>query len=163
MLVTLLLEQRRMSSWSLYIYVFFLAHVKFLFAASIAEATTNLDFTEILASSTLGAVFCFNVFFFIAKAIFHSNSTSKWVSYFKSKKKRRNKIKKRNKIIVKIKNSNGGFFLLCTLAPLFLSIPIGTFVVVKFYGKRKFTYFYVTALLVFTSSLLAYLNHFIFH
>ena len=63
MLETSLTELKRMISWSLYIYVFFLAHVKFLFAASIAEATTNLSFTEILVSSTLGAVFCFNVFF----------------------------------------------------------------------------------------------------
>ena len=158
----LLLELRKMISWSLYIYVFFLAHVKFLFAASIAEVTTNLNFTEILVSSTLGAVFCFNVFFFISKSIFHSNSTSIWVSYFKQKKRKKN-FKKRNRIIVKIKNSNGGFLLLCTLAPLLLTIPIGTFIVVKFYGKRRFTYFYVTALLVFTSSLLTYLNHFIFH
>ena len=162
MLETSLTELKRMISWSLYIYVFFLAHVKFLFAASIAEATTNLSFTEILVSSTLGAVFCFNVFFFISKSIFHSNTTSKWVSYFKPKKRKKN-FKKRNRIIVKIKNSNGGFLLLCTLAPLFLSIPIGTFVVVKFYGKRRYTYFYVTALLVFTSTLLTYLNHFIFH
>ena len=46
MLEILLSELKRMISWSLYIYVFFLAHVKFLFAASIAEATTNLNFTE---------------------------------------------------------------------------------------------------------------------
>ena len=151
-----------MISWSLYIYVFFLAHVKFLFAASIAEATTNLSFTEILVSSTLGAVFCFNVFFFISKSIFHSNTTSKWVSYFKQNKIKNN-FNKINIIILKIKNSNGGFLLLCTLAPLFLSIPIGTFVVVKFYGKRRYTYFYVTTLLLFTSTLLTYLNHFIFH
>ena len=151
-----------MISWSLYIYVFFLAHVKFLFAASIAEVTTNLSFTEILVSSTLGAVFCFNIFFFISKSIFHSKTTSKWVSYFKTKKRKKN-FKKRNRIIVKIKNSNGGFLLLCTLAPLFLSIPIGTFVVVKFYGKRRYTYLYITILLIFTSTLLTYLNHFIFH
>ena len=35
-------------SWDVYVYVFFLAHVKFLFAASIAEATTDLNFLEIL-------------------------------------------------------------------------------------------------------------------
>jgi len=162
MLETLHTVLKKMISWSLYIYVFFLAHVKFLFAASIAEATTNLSFTEILVSSTLGAVFCFNIFFFISKSIFHSKTTSKWVSYFKTKKRKKN-FKKRNRIIVKIKNSKGGFLLLCTLAPLFLSIPIGTFVVVKFYGKRRYTYFYVTTLLVFTSTLLTYLNHFIFH
>ena len=47
-------------SWDVYVYVFFLAHVKFLFAASIAEATTDLNFLEILLSSTLGALFCYS-------------------------------------------------------------------------------------------------------
>ena len=153
---------KRMIKWSLYIYVFFLAHIKFLFAASIAEATTNLNFLEILLSSTLGAIFCFNVFFFTARAIFFTTSNAKWLSIFKSKKKKKN-FKKRNRWIVKIKNSKGGYYLLCTLAPLFLSIPIGTFIVVKFYGKNKFTYAYVSIVLVSISTLLAYFNHFIFH
>ena len=38
-----------------------------------------------------------------------------------------------------MKQSNIGFVLVCTLAPIFLSIPIGTVVVVKFFGKHKIT------------------------
>ena len=53
--------------WGVYIYVFFLAHIKFLFAASIAEATTSLSFVEILITTTAGALFCFNLFYFISK------------------------------------------------------------------------------------------------
>ena len=49
-------------SWDVYVYVFFLAHVKFLFAASIAEATTSLNFLEILISSTLNSINCLAVF-----------------------------------------------------------------------------------------------------
>ena len=36
-----------------------------------------------------------------------------------------------------MKQSKIGFFLVCTLAPLFLSIPIGTVVTVKFLVKTK--------------------------
>lgn len=148
--------------WGVYIYVFFLAHIKFLFAASIAEATTSLSFVEILITTTAGALFCFNLFYFISKYFFFNNSASKTFFIFSKKKKKKN-FKKRNRWIIKMKNSNGGFFLLCSLAPLFLSIPIGTFVVVKFYGKKKLTYPYVCLILLITAVLLAYLNHFIFH
>jgi len=147
--------------WGLYIYVFFLAHIKFLFAASIAEATTNLSFIEILISTTLGALFCFNICFFVGNKIFHQSS-AKNQSAFNFRKKKKKNFKKRNRWIIKIKNSKGGFYLLSALAPLFLSIPIGTFVVSKFYGRQNITYFYVSGVLVFTSILLAYFNHFIF-
>ena len=148
--------------WGVYIYVFFLAHIKFLFAASIAEATTNLSFAEILISTTFGALFCFNVCFYIANKIFHQ-SRPKNRSSFSFIKKKKNNFKKRNRWIIKIKNSKGGFYLLSAFAPLFLSIPIGTFVVVKFYGRRNITYFYVSVVLIFTSILLSYFNHFIFN
>ena len=148
--------------WGIYIYVFFLAHIKFLFAASIAEATTDLSFLEILISTTLGALFCFNVCFFIANKIFHHPKV-KNQSILSFQKKKKKSFKKRNRWIIKIKNSKGGFFLLCALAPLFLSVPIGTFIVAKFYGKKKITYLYVCFVLIFTSFILAYLNHFIFN
>jgi len=148
--------------WISYIYVFFLAHIKFLFAASIAEITTDLTFLEILITTTLGSLFCFNVCFFISNNIFHRRKQiSRPFSFLKNRKKRN--FKKRNRIIVKIKNSRGGFFLLCALAPLFLSVPIGTIVVSKFFGKRNGTYLYVSIVLIFSSFLLAYLNHFIFN
>lgn len=62
-----------------------------------------------------------------------------------------------------MKKSKIGFLLVCTLAPIFLSIPIGTVVVVKFFGNHKKTYLYVTALLMVMSFLLAYLNESIFN
>ena len=61
-----------------------------------------------------------------------------------------------------MKQSNIGFLLVCTFAPLFLSIPIGTVVTVKFFGDNKKTYWYVSILLIIMSFLLAYLNDTIF-
>ena len=61
-----------------------------------------------------------------------------------------------------MKQSKIGFLLVCTLAPLFLSIPIGTVVTVKFFGDNKKTYWYVSILLIIMSFLLAYLNDTIF-
>jgi hypothetical protein len=61
-----------------------------------------------------------------------------------------------------MKQSKTGFLLVCTCAPLFLSIPIGTVVTVKFFGDDKKTYWYVSILLVVMAFLLAYLNESIF-
>jgi hypothetical protein len=62
-----------------------------------------------------------------------------------------------------LKNSKLGYISICFLAPLFLTIPIGTFIVVKFYGSRKLTYWIVSFFLIFLSCFLSFLNHFIFH
>tara|TARA_B110000285_G_scaffold233858_1_gene308938 strand:- start:2068 stop:2514 length:447 start_codon:yes stop_codon:yes gene_type:complete len=147
-------------SWDLYIYVFFLAHVKFLFAASIAEATTDLNFLEILFSSTLGALFCYNVSFLVGRFIFLKNNSFKDIVIFKKRKK---KFKKRNRIIIRIKNSKLGYLILCSLAPVFLTIPIGTFIVLKFYGHRKLTYWLVFTSIASISFILTFINHFIFN
>ena len=65
---------------------------------------------------------------------------------------------KKNKLIIKIKRSNNGFILICVLAPLFLSIPIGTIVVAKFYGNRPRAYVLVCFTLIVVSFLLTYFN-----
>ena len=83
-----------MISWSLYIYVFFLAHVKFLFAASIAEATTNLNFTEILVSSTLGAVFFALMFFFSLLSLFFIRIQIYMGVLFKTQEKEKRTLRK---------------------------------------------------------------------
>ena len=146
-------------SWIALLYVFLLAHVKFLVTATIALATyPQLSVDEIFIASSLGAISCFNIFYFISKKIyFVENKQSKSTKTKKSKT-----FKKRNRILIKMKQSKIGFLLVCTLAPLFLSIPIGTVVTVKFFGDNKKTYWYVSILLIIMSFLLAYLNDTIF-
>ena len=146
-------------SWIALLYVFLLAHVKFLVTATIALATyPQLSVDEIFIASSLGAISCFNIFYFISKKIyFGQNKQSK-----STKTKKTKTFKKRNRILIKMKQSKIGFLLVCTLAPLFLSIPIGTVVTVKFFGDNKKTYWYVSILLIIMSFLLAYLNDTIF-
>ena len=148
-------------SWVTYLYVFFLAHIKFLFAASIAESTTDLTFIEILLCTSIGAIFCFNLFFWISKKIMIV-AHEKRIIAFKKKGKTKKNFTKRNKWIIKIKQSNMGFVLICTLGPLLLSIPIGTMLVVKFYGNRPRAYALVTITLLIVAYLLTYLNDFLF-
>lgn len=145
-------------NWLAFLYVFLLSHVKFLFAATVALATyPKFSVDEIFISSALGAISCFNIFYFISYRIYFKKGNKKP----KAVKKKKN-FKKRNRMLIKMKRSKIGFFLVCTLAPLFLSIPIGTVIVVKFFGHKKITYVYVTLVLIIMSFLLAYLNESIF-
>ena len=91
-------------SWDVYVYVFFLAHVKFLFAASIAEATTDLNFLEILLSSTFGALFCYNVSYLVGRFIFFKNNPLKDRVFLKKSKKNKALI---NQIISLVKETGG--------------------------------------------------------
>ena len=150
-----------MMNWGVYLYVFFLAHVKFLFAASIAQSTTELTFFEILICTSVGAVFCFYIFFFISQKMM-VYAHKKRIKNYQLKGKTKKNFTKKNKLIVKIKRSNMGFMLICTLAPLFLSVPIGTMVVVKFYGNRPSAYLIVTLTLIIVAYLLTYLNDYLF-
>jgi hypothetical protein len=147
-------------NWIALLYVFLLAHVKFLVTATIALATfPDLSAGEIFISSCLGALSCFNIFYFISYRIYFLKE--KKTSSLKKRKYKN--FKKRNRLLIKMKKSKIGFILVCTLAPIFLSIPIGTVVVVKFFGNHKKTYLYVTVLLMVMSFLLAYLNESIFN
>ena len=148
-------------NWGIYLYVFFLAHVKFLFAASIAQSTTDLSFLEILLCTTIGAIFCFNLFFWLSKKMMDI-AHKKRIKAYREKGKTKKNFTKKNKWIIKIKRSKMGFVVICTLAPLFLSIPIGTMVVVKFYGNRPRAYLIVTITLLIVAYLLTYLNDYIF-
>jgi len=148
-------------NWSTYIYVFFLANIKFLFASSIAKASTDLSFIEIFLSTLIGAIFCFNLFFFLSKRIMNISHKRRIEAYKKGNKRKKNFTKK-NKLIVRLKNSKMGFLLICILAPLFLSIPIGTIVVAKFYGERINTYIIVSITLIIVSLLLSLLSDILF-
>ena len=148
-------------NWSAYIYVFFLANIKVLFASSIAKASTDLSFIEIFLSTVIGAIFCFNLFFFLSKRIMTISHKRRVEAYKKGNKRKKNFTKK-NKLIVRLKNSKMGFLLICILVPLFFSIPIGTIVVAKFYGERINTYIVVSITLIIVSFLLSLLSDILF-
>jgi hypothetical protein len=105
-------------------------------------------------------LFCYNVSYLVGRFIFLKNNPLKDRVFLKKSKKI---FKKRNRIIIKIKNSKLGYLILCSLAPVFLTIPIGTFVVLKFYGNRKLTYWLVFISIALISFILTFINHFIFN
>ena len=149
-------------SWYPYILIFFFAQIKFLFTPLAAYIKwPELSFLEIFISTVIGALFCFNVVYFLAKRImtfFHKRRVARNLDPNKKNKK---VFTWKNKWIVKVKRSDKGFYLICLFAPLFLSIPIGTIVVAKFYGQRSISYYLVSVLLVVTSFLLTYSSKFL--
>jgi hypothetical protein len=151
-------------AWRNYFIIFGLAQVKFLFAASIAYATMDdLSFLEIFIPTVLGALFCFNLVFLLSNRIMQYAHKKRVKKNAISDRKPKKIFSKKNKLIIKLKRSNKGFFFICLLAPLFLSIPIGTIIVAKFYGDRPSAYYFVSILLIFTSFLLTFINDFIFN
>ena len=109
------LVKKMMNELDSLLYVFLLAHVKFLVTATIALATyPQLSVDEIFIASSLGAISCFNIFYFISQKIYFLAIKQKVQKAKKSKT-----FKKRNRILIKMKQSKIHFFLVCTLAPLF--------------------------------------------
>jgi len=104
----------------------------------------ELTFFNLFVPGYLGAVFCMSIFyyssdFFIKRAIkkrmFLRNKALAEGKLFIEKKK----FTRINKTLIKIKQRLG-IYAITFLAPHFLSIPGGSIVCAKFYGKRKITF-----------------------
>ena len=150
-----------MNNIGLYGLAFLLGSVKFLFAASIVS-TTALTPLEIAISTGLGALFSFNIFYWSSGYFMRVAKEKKIRAIHNGTYKRKNAFTKMNKMMVKAKRSKSGFWLICLFAPLFLSIPLGTIIVAKFYSERKLTYPVVMISLGILAFFLAYLNQAIF-
>lgn len=150
--------------WHLYLTSFGLGTFKFMFSQA-AAAVMGLNFFETLITTTLGAWVSATVFYWMAEYFI--------VRSIRQRKKKNEKLiakglapippknfTKVNKVIVRIKQRIG-FFGVATLTPLFLSVPLGSIIVAKFYGKSKFSFPYIL-LLTFSYSLLATALVFIF-
>lgn len=114
--------------------LFFLSVIKFMFAPFGGPAL-QLTFIETYIICCSGAVVGSAVFYFSAE--YFLIRSRKKIAEGKSKPKK--KFSRSNKVIVKIKHTLGiiGVTFWC---PFFLSIPIGSIIAAKFYGKRIYTY-----------------------
>lgn len=121
---------------------------KFMFAhwtVHIAFSAQNLfEVFQIFLSVTIGAWLCMSIFYF-SSSYFMKRSIEK-----KQRKKEeaiaagkevpdKKQFTKVNKAVVKLKR-RFGVYGITALAPLFLSIPIGSIVCAKFYGKKRTTF-----------------------
>ena len=155
------LYKKTMENLGLYSIAFLLGAVKFLFAASIVS-TTSLSSLEIAVSTGLGAVLSFNIFYWSSGYFMRIAKEKKIRAIYNGTYKKKNVFTKLNKWMVKTKKSKSGFWLICLFAPLFLSIPLGSIIVAKFYRQQPLTYPVAIISISILAFILAYLNEAIF-
>jgi hypothetical protein len=119
--------------------MFLLGTFKFVFAAGPGIAA-NLPFFEIYLTVVLGGLFSFNLFYFMANQFIKRNLEKKLAKIKAGTYKPKKNFTKLNKTLVRLKMTNTGFWLITILGPVFLSVPIGTIIVAKFYRHHKETY-----------------------
>lgn len=134
-------------NWSVLTSIFTLATFKFMLSA-LPGAHYEVPYYQTYIASLSGGVFSALVFYFFAELVL------KWSKKRADEKKAilmktgkyvpKKRFTRTNKLIVKIKMRFGKIGI-CTLAPLFLSVPVGSMVVAKFYGKEKSTTFFLIA------------------
>ena len=120
--------------------LFLLSTIKFLFSP-FAGPVAGLTFLETYISCVAGAILSATVFYFMSEyfmnrarmKIIHKREEAKRLGKDYAEKK---KFTRGNKFIVQIKRRLG-IYGVCLYAPLFLSVPIGTIISAKFYGKDK--------------------------
>ena len=153
--------QKTMENMGLYGLAFLLGSVKFLFAASLVSATSLSPF-EIAVSTGLGAIFSFNIFYWSSGYFMRVAKEKQIRAIHNGTFQKKNAFTKMNKLMVKTKKSKSGFWLICIFAPLFLSIPIGSIIVAKFYRQHPLTYPVAIISISIFAFILAYLNEAIF-
>lgn len=129
--------------WGGYLSVFGLSTFKFMFSPGLGP-TLKMNFLETYLSACSGGIVGAAIFYFAAE-FFIKRSHNKRVAKrnyalennipFKEKKK----FTRLNRFIIRIK-MRIGMIGICFWAPFFMSIPVGSIVVAKFYGKRKLTF-----------------------
>lgn len=129
--------------WHLYFSLFGLSMIKFLFAP-FSGPIMKLNFLETYLSCISGAIAAAFIFYFSSeffmirahkkrKALLHASITSGIPLKYKPK------FTRFNKLIIRLKR-RFGIYGIAFYAPLFLSVPIGSIVTAKFYGKEKRTF-----------------------
>ncbi len=123
--------------------LFFLSMVKFMFAPMGGPAA-DLSFVETYLICLSGGLFSAVIFFFMSEYFMiraHKKRIKKYQLAIEKgeKPKIKRTFTKVNKTIVRMK-MKVGVYGIALFAPLFLSVPVGTIITAKFYGKEKKTF-----------------------
>ena len=133
-------------NWTGYISLATLATIKFMFSA-IPGPALGLNYVETVISIFVGAVISAAFFFFSAE-YFMQRVQNKRIKLMQEAHKNGETIAQKrvfsrmNKGVVRLKLRFGKIGI-CFLAPFLLSVPVGSIIVAKFYGKYSFTFLYV--------------------
>lgn len=130
-------------NWGILTSVFLLATVKFMFAPFTGSAL-GLPFWETYIACVAGGTFGSAIFYYFSELLIHYSHKRKIAKHEEMIKNgiqipRKKKFTKTNRFIIKVKRSLG-IYGICFWAPFFLSVPIGSMVAAKFYGKLKKTF-----------------------
>jgi len=122
---------------------FFLSMIKFLFAPFGGPAY-NLTFLETYLACVSGAVFSATIFYFMSEFLMVKAHKKRIQKFQEAQEKGielpyKKKFTYMNKLVVRAK-MKAGIFGVAMYAPLFLSVPVGTIIAAKFYGKDKRTF-----------------------
>ena len=152
-------------NWTGFWSIFILATVKFSVSA-VPGPRLGMTFFETALASFAGGASCALVCYFASDAI---------LMYFKRRAQKKQellesqgiqpKVKKKftrmNKMVIRVKMKFGQVGI-CFFAPFFLSVPIGSMVVAKFYGKRWETFPLIVLGLAVNASLTSIIVYFVF-
>lgn len=152
-------------SWGAYISLFLVSTVKFMFAPMIGPST-GITFFETLLSCAIGALVSSSVFFFSARFFMDRAAKTYQKKLEESKRtgkpfKKKKKFTRVNKAIIKIKDTIG-IIGICFWAPFFLSIPLGSIIVAKFYGDSKLAFPLIVLGILLNGTIVSTLAYFVF-
>lgn len=126
-------------NYHVYLGFFLLSTVKFLFAP-FGGILAQLTFFETYFSCVAGALFSATLFYFSSEYFMKRARDKKRQQLLNGQvKNEKKKFTRTNKGIVKLK-SRFGKYGIAFFAPLILSIPLGTIITAKFYGRENGTY-----------------------
>jgi uncharacterized membrane protein len=129
--------------WGHYSSVFFLATFKFMFAPFTGSGI-GLHYWETYIASVAGGCFSAAIFYFFSEVIIKYTHKKKIEKRERLLKEGKPVIKKKiftktNRSIISVKHKLG-IIGVCFFCPLFLSVPVGSIISAKFYGKLKKTF-----------------------
>lgn len=147
--------------WSIYV----LAMVKFL-VSTFPGPKFQMAFYETWLASFLGAATAAALFYFGSELVLRLSAhlrAKKRSAALAAGKTPVNyyKVTRTKKFIVRIKR-RFGFYGISLFAPLFFSVPIGSFVAAKFYGKHQTTFLFILLGLAGHAFLLTLLSYAVF-
>ena len=137
--------------------VFFLATVKF-FYTPIYASIIGFEIYETMVVMIAGGISSFLVFYYLSHFVIISTKIIKpiaksvtpnhikdgfraWQQKRSLRKKPKKKFTKRNRLIVKIRRDYG-MWTIIFLTPVMLSIPVGAFLLRKYYEDNKYVFVY---------------------
>ena len=146
-----------MANYSLYLLIVFLGTFKFMFAA-VPGVLAGLPILRVYSAVMFGALISFNSFYFLANYFINRKLQVKLRKIKAGTYKPKKNFTKINKSLVRLKTTSLGFWIICIVTPLVLSVPLGSIIVAKFYRHRKISYWITTSSLLIFGAIFTYLT-----